>query len=321
MLRNSPSVARVLLLALVFGLGGCSKGDSKPDDEKKGGVVENNPQSFKMSAEALAKEAFADPPAASTKYKGKVVELDGRVDPANRFLSETSFLMPGVIQGPQDAAGMDIVCAPVAAKMDRMWWLGRGQKVRVTGRVSVINPLAVYVEECTVIELEPSPTMKVTARELAEGFSADAGAAQGFIPHHEALDTVSRTPCRRGPRAGRRTRSDGLTPATRRCSPVVQFHREHPLCFLVASVVYWRWLSSQQGCRGTDRFADRDSILRFRRTRDESARRAIAAEYTREVQRLIETGNWAEAPAFEGQLPDEWMHETFFAYWCPDLPP
>jgi hypothetical protein len=58
--------------------------------------------------------------------------------------------------------------------------------------------------------------------------------------------------------------------------------------------------------------------MRFRRTRDEAARRAIAAEYAREVQRLIETGNWAEAPAFEDQLPDEWMPEAFFAYWCPE---
>ncbi len=61
--------------------------------------------------------------------------------------------------------------------------------------------------------------------------------------------------------------------------------------------------------------------MRFRRTRDEAARRAIAAEYAREVQRLIETGCWTEAPAFEDQLPDEWMPEAFFAYWCPGSEP
>jgi hypothetical protein len=59
----------------------------------------------------------------------------------------------------------------------------------------------------------------------------------------------------------------------------------------------------------------------FRRTRDETARRAIAAEYAQEVQRLIETGDWSEAPAFEDQLPLEWMPEAFFAYWCPDASP
>ena len=61
--------------------------------------------------------------------------------------------------------------------------------------------------------------------------------------------------------------------------------------------------------------------MRFRRTRDEAARRAIAAEYAREVQRLIETGSWTVAPAFEDQLPDEWMPEAFCAYWCPESPP
>jgi hypothetical protein len=53
--------------------------------------------------------------------------------------------------------------------------------------------------------------------------------------------------------------------------------------------------------------------MRFRRTRDEAARRAIAGEYAREVQRLIETGNWTKAPTFEDQLTDEWMPEAFFA--------
>jgi hypothetical protein len=46
--------------------------------------------------------------------------------------------------------------------------------------------LAVYVEECTVIELEPSPTMKVTARELAEEFSVDAEAASKKYVSKEA---------------------------------------------------------------------------------------------------------------------------------------
>ena len=58
--------------------------------------------------------------------------------------------------------------------------------------------------------------------------------------------------------------------------------------------------------------------MRFRGTRDETVRRAIAAEYAQEVQRLIESGNWSEAPALEDMLPDEWMPRAFYAYWCPD---
>jgi hypothetical protein len=61
--------------------------------------------------------------------------------------------------------------------------------------------------------------------------------------------------------------------------------------------------------------------MRFRRTRDEAARRAIAAEYAQEVQRLIETGDWSEAPAFEDQLPVAWMPEAFFRYWSPGAAP
>ena len=61
--------------------------------------------------------------------------------------------------------------------------------------------------------------------------------------------------------------------------------------------------------------------MRFRGTRDETVRRAIAAEYAQEVQRLIQTGDWSEAPAFEDMLPDEWMPSAFYAYWCPDAAP
>ncbi len=61
--------------------------------------------------------------------------------------------------------------------------------------------------------------------------------------------------------------------------------------------------------------------MRFRRTRDDTVRRALAAEYAREVQRLIETGDWSEAPAFEDQLPVEWMPEAFFRYWSPNAAP
>jgi hypothetical protein len=61
--------------------------------------------------------------------------------------------------------------------------------------------------------------------------------------------------------------------------------------------------------------------MRFRGTRDETVRRSIAAEYAQEVQRLIESGNWSEGPAFEDMLPDEWMPQAFYAYWCPDAAP
>ncbi len=42
--------------------------------------------------------------------------------------------------------------------------------------------------------------------------------------------------------------------------------------------------------------------MRFRRTRDATTRRAIASEYAQEVQRLIETGDWSEAPCLRGSI-------------------
>lgn len=55
--------------------------------------------------------------------------------------------------------------------------------------------------------------------------------------------------------------------------------------------------------------------VQFRGTRDEAARRAVAADYAETVGRLIRNGGWHEAPAPEDQLPDAWMPPEFFAYW------
>ncbi len=69
--------------------------------------------------------------------------------------------------------------------------------------------------------------------------------------------------------------------------------------------------------------------MRFRGTRDEREREAIAQEYAAVVTRLIESGKWKAMPTFENQLPDERLPRAFFDYWeipCPheqngSLPP
>ena len=55
--------------------------------------------------------------------------------------------------------------------------------------------------------------------------------------------------------------------------------------------------------------------MRFRGTRDDVERRAIAREYEYAVDRLIHGGNWVEIPAPEDQLPEDWMPESFDRYW------
>jgi hypothetical protein len=56
--------------------------------------------------------------------------------------------------------------------------------------------------------------------------------------------------------------------------------------------------------------------MSFRGTRRDDERRAIADEYTQAVERLIHSGNWREVPAFEDQLPDDWMPQAFYNYWA-----
>ena len=55
--------------------------------------------------------------------------------------------------------------------------------------------------------------------------------------------------------------------------------------------------------------------MTFRSTRDGSIRTMIAKDYSAVVLRLIQRSGWEEIPAFEDQLPDEWMPKEFFDYW------
>jgi len=55
--------------------------------------------------------------------------------------------------------------------------------------------------------------------------------------------------------------------------------------------------------------------MKFRGTRREAERRAIAEEYSQTVGRLIHSGRWHEMPPPEDQLPDDWMPAAFFEYW------
>ncbi len=55
--------------------------------------------------------------------------------------------------------------------------------------------------------------------------------------------------------------------------------------------------------------------MKFRGTRIDADRREIARDYAEAVDRLIASGSWSEMPAFEDQLPDDWMPEAFFGYW------
>jgi hypothetical protein len=60
--------------------------------------------------------------------------------------------------------------------------------------------------------------------------------------------------------------------------------------------------------------------MKFRTTRDESARDRLAAEYEQVVNKLIASGKWEKMPAFEDMLPDERMPKAFFEFWSVPVP-
>ena len=55
--------------------------------------------------------------------------------------------------------------------------------------------------------------------------------------------------------------------------------------------------------------------MKFRGTRRDVERRAIAQDYSQTVERLIQSDHWDEMPAPEDQLPNQWMPKEFFTYW------
>jgi hypothetical protein len=55
--------------------------------------------------------------------------------------------------------------------------------------------------------------------------------------------------------------------------------------------------------------------MKFRGTKRDAERRAIALDYSKTVQRLIDSRSWREMPSPEDELPDAWLPDAFFTYW------
>jgi hypothetical protein len=173
--RDLRIVLFTLMVALVAGCGGGDSKPGKPGDSHK--AVAQDP-AFKLTAEAFAKEALGNQKGASDKYNGKVVELEGQVDSANRVITDKGIYLTGAKKNPTDVVGLNLLCTPGESAKEKIWWLGKGQKVKVVGKVIGISPLAIYLDECTITEQGQSPTPKVTADELTEAFSKDEEAAK-----------------------------------------------------------------------------------------------------------------------------------------------
>lgn len=170
-----PAVAAGLLVLTACGPKP-KPGDAPPADPNQAAAA-RGPAGVKTTAEALARDVVADPKAAEGKYNGKVVEVDGEVEFANKVINPNGFSLKGAKKKPTDVVGVNVVCTVPKGAEGKAWRLGSGQKVKVTGTATV-TALGVYLADATVEELEPAKTPKVSARDLAGEFAGDAEAAR-----------------------------------------------------------------------------------------------------------------------------------------------
>jgi hypothetical protein len=132
---------------------------------------------FKTTADMLTKEVIADEKAAQVKYKGKIVEVEGQVEFANKIINANGFSIKGAKKKPTDATGMSVICNVPKAALGKAWRLSSGQKVKVVGTVTV-SAFAVFFTDCTVEPLEPAMIATVTAKGLAAEVAKDASTAK-----------------------------------------------------------------------------------------------------------------------------------------------
>jgi len=182
-------VVRFALFAVVLGLAvGCGQDNKPVPAGPKGGPggpkgggrqtgAAKDPK-FKLTAEDMAKEVIADQKAALAKYENQVGELEGLVNRDNQVIAEHAIYVAGAKKQPTDVLGLNILCTLADEGKDKVWWLGKGQKVKVVGQVTGANSFAIALDRCSVTPLGESPTPKVTAEQIAADFAKDEEAAK-----------------------------------------------------------------------------------------------------------------------------------------------
>ena len=96
---------------------GCAKKNPTANPDKGSAkVAEQGPAKdpeVKTTAEGMAKEVIADEKAAETKYKDKVVEVEGKVQYANKIIGNNrSITLVGAKKKPTDIIGVDVRAFP-----------------------------------------------------------------------------------------------------------------------------------------------------------------------------------------------------------------
>jgi hypothetical protein len=129
------------------------------------------------SAEEFVQKALADRVAADTQFKGKVVELTGKVSSADPHYNPNGLTLSAGKLKPTDAFGVFAECEVPEGQRDKAWMLAPGQKVKVVGSVWGIEKDKVRLGDCVVTELEPNPIPSAKAEEVAAAYASNARAA------------------------------------------------------------------------------------------------------------------------------------------------
>jgi hypothetical protein len=126
---------------------------------------------FSMDAESWHAEWAKDGEAARTKYKGKIVELNGDVDKPG----DDPYCKVGYIYLKVKKALIGVRCA----LDDPAPWLkvGPGCTIKIKGAVPDFG-LSGDLYPCVIVESSPNTCMEITAAQLAKEFAADKKAAE-----------------------------------------------------------------------------------------------------------------------------------------------
>jgi hypothetical protein len=166
------------------GDGGGTTGDKAPvaaSPPKVGGSVEAPPAkeggpavsppakevAFKGKIEDFAKEVKAD----KEKYKEKYVEVEGLVKDAPEFAQPTKMTV-------EAKAGKDKVTCTMSAQAQKTFHgLGKGQNVRVTGKLYFVIGDNILLDDCNYAEAGPNPAIKISAMDLGKEYATGDGEA------------------------------------------------------------------------------------------------------------------------------------------------
>jgi hypothetical protein len=145
---------------------------AKETDPKPAAAAANEP-AFRGKAEDLHKEFKASKAAADTKYTGKYVEVEGRVDKVSWM---TGFKDKLDLAPPQSATPREsIACTMSPAAPPTYRELGTGQTVKVRGKLTLSIIGTIFLEDCTISDPGPSPVLRAKAKDLGAEFGKEDG--------------------------------------------------------------------------------------------------------------------------------------------------